>query len=398
MSQKALKKAPRVIIGLSGGVDSSVAAALLVNEGYDCAGVFYELWSPIPKSGPGWENNCCSLDAYHDAQRVARKLGIPLYRVNLSSEFKKHVVDQFVAEYAAGRTPNPCVVCNTDVRFGLMLDRALREYQADFVATGHYCVRDHADSWKREQLYALSQGQGVPTQHRLLRSLDSQKDQSYFLYRLSQERLARLLFPVGGMTKPEVRALAARWNLPTASKHDSQQICFVPDGGVGEFLRANLGAQAATVRDDHGKIWKSETSAVTVTVGQRRGIGSFGASPHFVVDKDVQTNTITVSANRNDARLQLSKLILERTHWIGPIPHDGDQLEVRCRNTQNPFRVRVQKDEAGWALVPLQKAQVIAAGQSAVVYKGTEVLGGGIVHQALTCATLPRHDLVSTRT
>ncbi len=406
LAQKLQPKSPRVVVGLSGGVDSSVTAALLKAEGYSLAGVFYELWSPTAKTGKGWENNCCSLEAYRDAQRVADKLKIPLFRANIAAEFKTTVVDHFLAEYAAGRTPNPCIVCNTELRFGLMMDRALQKFGADYFATGHYSIRDTVDSWHQKNVLDEMQVEEIRTKdlserHRLLASPDEQKDQSYFLYRLSQRQLGRVLFPVGGMIKKDVRVMAKKMGLPTASKHDSQQICFVPHGGVAAFLREALAVTPGAVVSTAGRPLGQHPGAALVTVGQRRGIGSLGNSPHYVVKKDVEQNVVEVTDDRNDLRLQLAEVVLERPVLDqATIAEDNlsarKNILARGRHGQKLFSVELVYAQGAWHVRAKEKVGMLASGQSLVIYRqslqGLEVLGGGIIKKALSCATIPVHE------
>jgi tRNA-specific 2-thiouridylase len=382
---QSLKRRPRVVIALSGGVDSSVAAALLVKEGYDCSAVFYELWAPAAKEGKGWENNCCSLEAYEYAKEVAGKLNIPLEAVNIADEFKKRVVDYFLAEYAAGRTPNPCVVCNSELRFGLMLERAMQTYNADFLATGHYAVRDHVDSWRAEHISKETSA------HRLFLSRDDKKDQSYFLYQLSQATLGKVLFPLGDMLKSDVRAMARSMGLPTASKHDSQEICFLPKGGVPAFLREHLGDKPGKVKNTDGRVLGHTAGAHLVTLGQRRGIGSFGTAPHFVVERNTESNTVTVTSDQNDPHLWLSEMILEKPFWVSDIPDSEVTYTARGRHGQRPFDVRIEKRNGQWAVRPVGQTRLISPGQSLVILKGQEIVGGSVIGSIKSCATLPAY-------
>ena len=380
-----MTRKPRVVVALSGGVDSSVAAALCKAEGYSVAAVFYELWAPTDKSGAGWENNCCSLEAYRDAQRVAKILGIPLYRANIAHEFKKTVVDRFVAEYAAGRTPNPCVTCNAELRFGLMLARARQVFGADYLVTGHYAIRDRADSWRASQLAK----QKLP--HRLLTAQDAHKDQSFFLYGLGQEQLAQILWPLGGWTKKEVRDYAAKLGLPTASKHDSQEICFVKRGGVAEFLRRQLGEQSASIVTTGGKKIGTHNNPGAVTVGQRRGLGSLGVLPRYVVAKDLRNLQITVTENPTDPHLLLNYADLQGTNWIVLAPRDGEQLTARYRPLQKPFKVQIKRVNESWRVQTLEKVIITAPGQSLVLLHGPEIVGGGVIGSVSSCAKLKVH-------
>lgn len=372
-----------------------MTAALLKREGYDCAAIFYELWAPEPKVGKAWENNCCTIEAYRDAQRVADQLEIPLFKANISEEFKARVVQYFIDEYAAGRTPNPCVVCNTDIRFGLMFDRAVKEYGADFLATGHYAIRDHVDSWKHEPLLRQF-GSQAAEQHKLYIGRDQHKDQSYFLYRLPQRVLGKLLFPVGGMTKPEVRALARSMGLPTASKHDSQEICFVPKGGVSQFIKERVQPAMASLQTTGGKKLGTHAGVPLVTVGQRRGLGALG-QPYYVVAKDAKANTITVTADTNDARLFASEIVLTDVKWMLAEPRSGLRATARGRHGQVPFEVQIVERDGSWAVVPEVPTRVIAPGQTLVLIKDNQVLGGGTVHHCETRATLESHaDALAT--
>jgi len=383
---------PRVVIALSGGVDSSVCAALLKAEGYDCAAVFYELWSDEPKQGKGWENNCCSLEAYRDAQAVAKKLGIPLFRANISKEFKKMVVDYFIEEYRTGRTPNPCVVCNSELRFGLMLERAKKVFKADYLATGHYVVRDHVDSWHKDSLEKYRD-----TEHHIFRAHDANKDQSYFLHKLNQEQLGSVIFPLGGMQKEKVRELAKKHGLPTASKHDSQEVCFIPKGKTAEFVRSKIGAIPGVLVDGAGQKIADHEDIGSLTVGQRRGIGALGLHPHHVVAKDMEAGTVTVSANRVAEQQMLARVELEQVSLVGSPLIVGQQLQARYRPLQEPFNVRVRVLEPLCVDI-MDEIALVAPGQSLVLMREDEILGGGVVSRADSYATLMIDKAHATRT
>ncbi len=370
-------KSPRILIGISGGVDSSVAAALLVKEGYECAGIFYELWSNEAKLGKAWENNCCSFEAYHDAKKVALKLGIPLFRANIAREFKKHVVDYFIDEYSRGRTPNPCVVCNADLRFGIMLKRALKVYKADYFATGHYAIKDNVYSWKKSRL-AIK-----PRRHTLLCGHDSRKDQSYFLYRLGQKELRHILFPLGGLKKTAVRKIAKQMSLPTASKHDSQEVCFIPKGQTTSFLRQYSKAKKGPIKNKRGKKIGEHEGAFLFTVGQRRGLGSLGHKPHYVLKSDVTTNTVIVSDNHHDLQMNKRCIILNNINLItGPIK-EKKIYRARGRHTQKTFSCRVSTTKDGLMIRALDKTELLASGQSLVIYDDGLVVGGGIINKII---------------
>ncbi len=358
---------------MSGGVDSSVAAALLSKQGYDCSGVFYELWSPEPKLGKAWENNCCSLEAYQDAQKVAKKLGIPLFRSDISKDFKKLVVDYFIEEYKAGRTPNPCVVCNTKLRFGAMLNKALNVYKADYLATGHYAIRDHQNSWKSIDCLPPNK------KAKLLRAHDRQKDQTYFLYRLGQSELNKILFPLGGMQKSEVRALAKKMGLPTASKHDSQEVCFVPKGEVAKFLKTQITTKSGTITDKKGNKLGKHQGAELYTLGQRRGLGALGQKPHYVVSKDVKKNKLVVTDNPAEVDMTNSIIDLQQVSFVGSEPKMDYIYQARGRHVQALFRVKLRMSGSRWQAIPQAKIDLLATGQSLVLYDNEEVIGGGII-------------------
>lgn len=340
--------AKKVYVGMSGGVDSSVTAALLKEQGYAVTGVYMKNWS---QDLPGF--TCPWKEDYQDAKRVAVQLGIDFKLYDFEKQYRHKVVDYMVAEYRAGRTPNPDIMCNQEVKFKLFLDTALED-GADLIATGHYARIDDG---------------------RLLRGLDDNKDQSYFLYRVAEEALRRSLMPVGGLRKPKVRELARKLGLATAGKKDSQGICFVGKVGIKEFLLAQLGPQPhGPIIDQNGREIGAHDGAIFYTIGQRHGLDVGGGLPYYVSRKNMKTNTVYVTTDLNDADLWSSSVALEDVHWINGKP-DGKKYRARLRY-RGPL---VECGIKGNKLILAEEQRGLAAGQSAVLYDGDHVLGGGII-------------------
>jgi tRNA-uridine 2-sulfurtransferase len=341
--------AKKVYVGMSGGVDSSLTAALLQQQGYNVTGVYMKNWS---QDLPGFV--CPWKEDYQDAKRVAVQLGIDFKTYDFETEYRHKVVDYMVREYQAGRTPNPDIMCNQEVKFGLFLETALAD-GADFIATGHYA------RIKNGRLYA---------------GLDPAKDQSYFLYRVTKEALQKSLMPIGDLRKTEVRKLAKSLNLYTADKKDSQGICFVGKVGIKEFLLHELGPQEpGPIVDDQGKEIGKHDGAIFYTIGQRHGLDVGGGLPYYVTRKDMKTNTIYVTTDLDDSDLWSSEINLQDLHWINEKPPEDKeyQARLRYRGPLVPCNIKDNK------LTLKEPQRGLAAGQSAVLYDGDSVVGGGVV-------------------
>lgn len=369
----------RVIVGLSGGVDSSVAALLLKQQGYQVEALFMKNWEEDDSGG-----HCSAEEDLRDARAVCEVLELPLHTVNFSAEYWDRVFEYFLAEYRAGRTPNPDVLCNREIKFRAFLDHALH-LGADFIATGHYAGIENSQS-----------------AYRLVRGKDSDKDQSYFLYMLGQQQLSHALFPLAGLTKPEVRRLAAEAGLPTQAKKDSTGICFIGERDFREFLQRYLPAQPGAIIDAEGHVIGHHQGLMYYTIGQRKGLGIGGIKgaseePWFVVDKDMEHNTLRVAQGHTHPLLYHHALLASQLHWVADVP---PVLPLRCsaktryRQTDHACTVsasvsndisnnvsdncsgtlRVDFDEPHWAIAP---------GQSVVFYDGHICLGGGIIERPL---------------
>jgi tRNA-specific 2-thiouridylase len=349
---------------MSGGVDSSLAAALLVERGFDVVGVTMRVWAERGAGEPGRFGSCCGADGAADARRVAARLGVPHYVLNTEDEFERTVVGAFVDEYRAGRTPVPCLACNTDLKFGSVLARA-RAWGAASVATGHYA---------RVSVDAAS------GRHRLWRAVDTHKDQTYFLWPLTQRQLAGARFPVGDLTKAQVRAEARRRGLATAEKPESQGICFVPGGDYRAVIRRRAPGVFAPgpVVDQAGAVVGRHAGLAGFTVGQRKGLGLATGTPQYVVRVDTGTNTLTVGG----AEALLSRrLRARRVNFIAfDRPPDPVRVEGRIRHNHVPApatSTAVGEDEAELVFDDPQRA--VTPGQSVVWYQGDLVIGGGVI-------------------
>jgi len=354
--------AEKVMVGMSGGVDSSVAALRLLDAGYDCVGVTMKLWAGERPEGVD-RPTCCSLDDVEDARSAAFRLGIPHYVLNEMAAFEEKVIRHFVETYAAGATPNPCIQCNRHLKFTAMLRRA-QELGCDYIATGHYARVERREDGR----YLLKKG------------LDPSKDQSYVLYMLTQEQLAHTKFPLGELTKAEARQLAEERGLLNARKHDSQDICFVPDGDYEAFLRRYTGRDypPGNFVDPQGNVLGRHRGLVAYTVGQRRGLGVSGGRPLYVCRKDTDSNTVVLSDN---ADLFSDRLNAQDINLIDRDSIDG---ELRCtakiRYSHGAAACTVtQTDADGITVVFDEPQRAITAGQAVVLYDGDTVIGGGTI-------------------
>jgi tRNA-specific 2-thiouridylase len=364
-----------IAVAMSGGVDSSVVAAMLVRQGHNVVGMTMQLWNQrrLPQlsgdgAAPSGSGRCCSLDDVYDARRVAEQLGVPYYVVNFERQFEDQVVKPFVSEYLAGRTPVPCTLCNNYIKFDRFLELA-DAAGAQQIATGHYArIRYNETSGRYE----------------LLRGIDHAKDQTYFLFGLTQAQLARTLFPLGHLTKPEVRQLAASMDLAVAVKADSQEICFVPNGDYAAFMSAYLKESGVEPARTHGDIITADGRTVGshegvhhFTVGQRRGLGVAAAEPLYVIATDPQTQRVVVGSNDDLLR---GRFFAKDVNWISIAGVDGTaRAQVKIRNKHTPApAILYSTSEPNRVEVVFENAQrAVTPGQGAVFYDGDTVLGGG---------------------
>jgi len=349
----------KVVVAMSGGVDSSVAAALLKQQGYDVIGMMLRLWS---EPGKEESNRCCTPDAMALARRVAARLDIPFYAVDAKDVFRQTIVTYFLDGYAAGQTPNPCLLCNRVIRWEFLLDHALA-LGADFMATGHYVRLQKADDGRMQ----------------LLRGVDPAKDQSYVLHVLTQDKLSKALFPIGEYPKPQVRELARTFNLPTASRADSQDLCFLAGEDYRDFIRRNapeiLRPGPIATRD--GRVVGEHTGLANYTIGQRKGLGFASGVPLYVLGKDAAANTLLVGPAEELGSRELTAV---EVNWLTGEPRPGPfRAEVKTRYTARPAAAEVIPLEAGTSVrVRFDAPQRdITPGQAAVFYEGDLVVGGG---------------------
>ncbi len=346
--------AKKVFVGMSGGVDSSVTAALLKEQGYDVTGVYMKNWS---QDLPGFD--CPWKEDYQDAKRVAVQLGIPFKMYDFEKEYRDKVVGYMLDGYKAGITPNPDIMCNQEVKFKLFLNAALED-GADMIATGHYA-------------------RSIDGQ--LLTGVDANKDQSYFLYRVTSDALAHSLMPIGEYEKPQIREMAKKLGLATAEKKDSQGICFVGKVGIKEFLQQFVTTEPGAIIDQYGHNLGEHEGALFYTIGQRHGLNVGGGLPYYVVGKSMDKNEVYVTTDLQDDRLWKQELQLTSLHWINDAPKEGGTYTVRTRYRAPLVKVTSLTYRDDQLILGLdEEVRAITPGQSAVIYEGDRVVGGGIVY------------------
>ncbi|MBI3599443.1 MAG: tRNA 2-thiouridine(34) synthase MnmA [Nitrospinae bacterium] len=382
----------RIVIAMSGGVDSSTAAALLKDAGYDVIGISMQIWDYSAENSERF-GTCCSLDDINDARRVAEKIGIPFYVLKLEDEFKKNVVDYFISEYLRGRTPNPCIPCNQRLKFDILLNYAAK-IGASKVATGHYArIHSHAE-----------RGNENGNRYFIQRGVDINKDQSYFLFNLTQEQLKKALFPLGDYTKSEIRKMAKSFGLKVAEKEESQEICFIPDNNYADFIAGRVDAEKiieGEIVTTDGAVVGRHKGLPFYTIGQRKGLGISWSRPLYVSEIDVENNRLIV--NEGEA-LMRREFIVENVNWSIDAPTDGTfraSTQIRYRHpaseseiTSIPTQsmgtrnnsVRVIFDEPQRAITP---------GQAAVFYDGDTLIGGGWIRETLN--TNPKSQISNSK-
>ncbi|MFA6284903.1 MAG: tRNA 2-thiouridine(34) synthase MnmA [Parcubacteria group bacterium] len=335
----------KVLIALSGGVDSAVSAALLKKQGFQIVGVFFRFF-----------DGSSAKKSLRKAKKVAESLDIDLEVVDVRKEFKKKIVDYFIDSYRKGVTPNPCVVCNKEMKFRSLFD-LMKEYKADFVATGHYARNDKL---------------------KLLEAKDKTKDQSYFLYRLAQRELAKIVFPLGGFEKTETRRIAKKMKLPVFGNKESQDVCFLADSGINQFLQKNIKLQPGNIIDEKGSVLAKHKGLPFYTIGQRKGIEIGAAGPYFVIGKNSRKNELVVS--NDPKKLLVRKFFVSKVNWINKKTKLPLSAQIQIRYHAEKISAIIKSGKPGKLIVETKKPlRAVMKGQSAVFYKNKEVLGGGII-------------------
>ena len=404
----------KVYVGMSGGVDSSVTAALLKDRGYSVVGVYMKNWT---EDLPGFE--CPWKEDYQDAKRVAVQLGIDFKVFDFQTQYKQKVVDYMLDEYRVGRTPNPDIMCNQEIKFKLFLETALED-GADLIATGHYArlkslatssagVPEPTTTPQSSRQSASSESSVLSSSTKTYNSLhasahtsrsnepkasgksvgmfmakDKNKDQTYFLYRITQSALSKTLFPLGDLTKDEVRKLAKEYGLATANKKESMGICFVGKVGIREFLSQYVKTKPGNIIDQNGKVVGEHDGAIFYTIGQRQGLGIGGGLPYYVTGKNMNKNEVYVTSDLGDKNLWSKQLNLSNLHWINEPKQDGQEIQVRTRHRapliNGKIRVKGRTFHKSEIFVELDdEIRAVTPGQSAVLYDGEHCIGGGII-------------------
>tara|TARA_R110000868_G_scaffold49144_6_gene158612 strand:+ start:281 stop:1411 length:1131 start_codon:yes stop_codon:yes gene_type:complete len=354
----------KVVVGMSGGVDSSVSAYLLKEQGYQVEGLFMKNWEEDDN-----DEYCAAAEDLKDAQAVSDKLGITLHTINFAAEYWDNVFEYFLAEYKAGRTPNPDIMCNKEIKFKAFLEFAAEELSADYIATGHYVQRSNdTGNWQ------------------MLRGLDGNKDQSYFLYTLGEQHIAQTLFPIGHLEKPKVREIALEQDLVTHNKKDSTGICFIGERKFKDFLAQYLPAQPGEIETAEGKVIGKHEGLMYHTLGQRKGLliggmKEYGEEPWYVVDKDIERNVLIVGQGANHPRLYSTGLLANQLHWVDRKgPQQAIKCSVKTRYRQQDIPCQITPNTDGGLLVKFDAPQkAVTPGQSAVFYQNEICLGGGII-------------------
>ncbi|MBQ7920841.1 MAG: tRNA 2-thiouridine(34) synthase MnmA [Lachnospiraceae bacterium] len=358
-----MKKSGKVVVGMSGGVDSSVAAYLLKEQGYDVIGVTMQIWQDEAYDMQSHNGGCCGLSAVDDARRVAEQIGIPYYVMNFKAPFKEKVIDYFISEYEAGRTPNPCIACNRYVKWESLLQRSL-EIGADYIATGHYARIEKLDNGR----------------YTIRKSVTEEKDQTYALYSLTQEQLARTLMPIGEYSKNEVRAIAEKIGLSIASKPDSQDICFVPDGKYGDFIVTNSSKAVlpGNFVDTKGNILGRHKGIVNYTVGQRKGLGIAAGERVYVVEIRSETNEVVLG---EDSELWTQRVIAKDFNYVS-LDNLRDEISVTAKiryNHRGAKAILRKIDDTCVECIFEEPQRAPTPGQALVCYRNNYVVGGGTI-------------------
>ena len=372
------KKKAKVVVAMSGGVDSAVAAALLKKQGYEVIGVFMQFW--FPTGVVYGENRCCSLESFNLAKETADILGLKIHKLNFGQEFKEKVVDEFLKDYGQFKTPNPCVACNKFIKFDSLLKKALMIFEADFLATGHYALVKKTRKQENKK---------TKIQYNLLRPKDKNKDQSYFLYNLKQDQLKHLLFPLAGYKKEEVRKLAKKFKLPVSTRKDSQEICFVGDSHynfLSRYLKLKPG-KIVTFKKSHParggdkggwEVLGQHKGLSLYTIGQRTGLGLAGG-PWYVVGFNKNKNFLIVTKDQNQSKIFSKSLKCHRVGWINAEPKFPLKCQAQIRYRGQAQKCVVRKKNNILTVEFFKSQRAIAPGQSVVFYSGREVLGGGVI-------------------